>query len=1491
MAWNSFDGGTATLTLEPALADRFVQKIEADLTTELKKLSPTITVGVDVDTATAQAQLNALTAPPITVGVDVDTSTVQTQLDALTAPHLTVELDADTAALQQRLDRLHAGPVTLGVDLDLLTARTQLNAFAAQRITLGVDLDRSAFDNLPLGNRTVTVNIELDNDDFYTADAALAWLARTRTALIDVAVNQGQAAALAQYLDWIARNRTARFDVEGASGLGAVRRNADNATRSLRAMSVVKFGALVSGIGAIAAALGGLVGLAGGVGAALVGVGGVAAVGSYGLGDAFAAQKAASESAADDATAAADAQASALDAVDAANQRVASSQQRLNQAYRDAGRELRDLKTELTDAELNQEDAAIAVARARENLERVRRDPESSRLDIQEADLRVRQAESRYDQSKTKTADLRVDVAEADAKGIEGSDTVQDAQQELADAQKALADAENALAEAGTSAGAGQDALNQALEKLAPNTREFFEAVVALGPAWSELRREVSNTMFDGLGESLTTLADNQLPALQEGMVGIAGGLNTALKDTFSSLDTLFTDLTADGTWSEFVDGMNSALSGMAPTVSALVGAFAEFGAVVGPTLGPLFESLAELIKTISPALAQMGAVFSESLTQLMPVLGEFITALAVNLAPVIPVIATIIGELGKALTPILPQISELAQVFGNALAEAIRGLAPALPPLMNVLVRLFKAIEPIIPVVADLVVKLVDALAPAFTTIIDALAPVIEDLAEQLSPIIAELAPVIGELAAMVAESFAEALKQLAPHLPSLAQSFGRLLQSLLPLLPPILQLALSAVPPLVKILEGLMPVITDIMDLFTELIDLLTPVLIPVIENMGEVFETVFNAIADVATYLWDETLRPAINDLKEAFKSLQPVFEEVGKAISKGWDLIVSGIAKAAKSIGEILQKVPSLVPNSEDANELGDKLVAWAAAKGAATGGPITGPGTGTSDEIPIWVSNGEYVINAASTEKHRDLIEAINEDRIPRFATGGPVNALDFAKRHAGIPYLWGGASLNGVDCSGWVAMLQQVSTGVPNPTERFGSTDTMIAGKWPQVIPGADADDLFAIGTNRTHMAATILGVNVESASGVGARVGGPVGAFDPSFTHQFHVDPTAFRPPFSVEDEGPSQQTQQNDLDERTDQTAFGPVEVDEDTDTAGDEAGGSKATSLSGLAGDVASAFVSGHVADVLGVLGIPDRLPPVVQAGLTFAEQLKERDSQTDDAAAVTPDVLRSVDAAPPAVDSPEVVQAPDTAGDGGGPAAPRAGSLPQTVLPAGQGLKRWRPLIADVLAALSLPLDWWAVTEAQIAHESGGSPAVVGEKSGQVTFGLLQLPESVFSAAYSVFGPHTGYPAAVADPRSNIAAGLVHVTTGGRSPEEVWGRGPITSYADGGRVRGPGGPRSDLVPAWLSDGEYVMTAAAVDANAGLFAALNSDPNYLANSVAAQPNAAPVAAVAAGSRSSVDNSMQLTINTPDVDSAFQRAKRWEAQRMITHLGRWTS
>lgn len=67
-------------------------------------------------------------------------------------------------------------------------------------------------------------------------------------------------------------------------------------------------------------------------------------------------------------------------------------------------------------------------------------------------------------------------------------------------------------------------------------------------------------------------------------------------------------------------------------------------------------------------------------------------------------------------------------------------------------------------------------------------------------------------------------------------------------------------------------------------------------------------------------------------------------------------------------------------------------------GHATGGYITGPGTGTSDSIPARLSNGEFVIRSEAVKRYgTNFLNAVNDGtfarihtKVPRFAEGGLV---------------------------------------------------------------------------------------------------------------------------------------------------------------------------------------------------------------------------------------------------------------------------------------------------------------------------------------------------------------------------------------------------------------------------------------------------------------------------------------------------------------------
>jgi cell wall-associated NlpC family hydrolase len=183
---------------------------------------------------------------------------------------------------------------------------------------------------------------------------------------------------------------------------------------------------------------------------------------------------------------------------------------------------------------------------------------------------------------------------------------------------------------------------------------------------------------------------------------------------------------------------------------------------------------------------------------------------------------------------------------------------------------------------------------------------------------------------------------------------------------------------------------------------------------------------------------------------------------------------------------------------------------------ATGGPVTGPGTGTSDSILARLSAGEYVIPAAVTAKTRPFLDALRDGQAEAleaagyrnsYATGGLVantgselNATivrgqQWLQQQAGKPYIWGGAGPVGYDCSGLVAALINVLRGESNPYHRLGTTLTM---PWPGFTPGLTS--AMSAGWNAQHMAGTLGGVNLEARDfGIPVMVGGPAAGADSS--------------------------------------------------------------------------------------------------------------------------------------------------------------------------------------------------------------------------------------------------------------------------------------------------------------------------------------------------------------------------------------------------------
>ena len=119
--------------------------------------------------------------------------------------------------------------------------------------------------------------------------------------------------------------------------------------------------------------------------------------------------------------------------------------------------------------------------------------------------------------------------------------------------------------------------------------------------------------------------------------------------------------------------------------------------------------------------------------------------------------------------------------------------------------------------------------------------------------------------------------------------------------------------------------------------------------------------------------------------------------------------------------------------------------------------------------------------------------------------------MTLLQQASGTPYVTGGDSLFGTDCSGLVSWVSNMATDRPVFGDRFntGNEESALLARGFKfgTAPGA-----LVVGWNGGHTAATLPdGTPVSSGEGGGVRIGGG-GAYQPQFSHHMYlpVDPDA---------------------------------------------------------------------------------------------------------------------------------------------------------------------------------------------------------------------------------------------------------------------------------------------------------------------------------------------------------------------------------------------
>jgi hypothetical protein len=377
---------------------------------------------------------------------------------------------------------------------------------------------------------------------------------------------------------------------------------------------------------------------------------GALAIGTFGVGDAisaaFAPAAPAARKAAGAASGYANAQRAVKDATQAAglaNERAArqiedaeralsdaqkdalKAQEDLNDARQQAARDLEDLNNRVVDAQLDQRGAVLDLQEAEKELAAVRaKGSKASARELAEAELARDRAVQRLKEQRTETTRLGADATEANKAGVSGSDAVRDATDRIALAQRTVGDQTRALKDAqveaartaaqglenirraqesfsqsvGGSVG-GVDKLQQALSGLSPNAREFVETLIGMKGAFSSLKLEVQDALFEGLAEELRITAKAVFPIFRKGLLDGASALNEMAKGAGAAVR----ELAEDGTLGKALDSANKGLRNLAELPGLVITAFVRLAAAAGPAFERFTQKVAETSEDVGKSL------------------------------------------------------------------------------------------------------------------------------------------------------------------------------------------------------------------------------------------------------------------------------------------------------------------------------------------------------------------------------------------------------------------------------------------------------------------------------------------------------------------------------------------------------------------------------------------------------------------------------------------------------------------------------------------------------------------------------------------------------------------------------------------------------------------------------------------------------------------------------------------------------------------------
>jgi hypothetical protein len=224
---------------------------------------------------------------------------------------------------------------------------------------------------------------------------------------------------------------------------------------------------------------------------------------------------------------------------------------------------------------------------------------------------------------------------------------------------------------------------------------------------------------------------------------------------------------------------------------------------------------------------------------------------------------------------------------------------------------------------------------------------------------------------------------------------------------------------------------------------------------ETFKKIVDGVFKFVAASASSFWNAFLKPILKFVADQFTHVGAVWTAVAAEIDREWEIVKGAFRAGTKAIvlffldavGKVLDaavKMFGWVPGiggklkkardefnkfkqgvNDSLSGIKDRNITVTAKASAliaqglgrsdaiattlhrASGGPIDGPGTKTSDSIPAMLSRGEHVWTADEVQGAggHDVVASMRAASVQKYAAGGPVDLISVKASTSGLPQL------------------------------------------------------------------------------------------------------------------------------------------------------------------------------------------------------------------------------------------------------------------------------------------------------------------------------------------------------------------------------------------------------------------------------------------------------------------------------------------------------